>query len=141
MLAQSACPLVTLLAPLQHEEIVAFVPKEDRAELRASCKYFRDVVDRRTTSLELKPRAGPTKVGGLFAARPTAREVVTVLPAGLLAKFPNLTRIDFHYWWRACQFEADVKIFVAGRFRAMPIRKWARVGEGTFAPHWSLVIY
>ena len=75
--------------------------------LRASCRYFRDVVDRMTTSLEVRQSAPPPGGGGSVqsvAAGEGALSVlppggggvvISALPAGLLARLPNLIRIDF----------------------------------------------
>ena len=83
MHAQGVSTLMTLLAPALHEEIVAFVfLPADRAALRGSCRYFRDVVDHMTTSLEV--RQSRVHGGGIIAA----------LPAGLLARCPDITRIN-----------------------------------------------
>ena len=87
-------PLLMLLPAELHEQI-AYVLQEDKSAIRASCRYLRDVVDRMATRLEVRPwRDLP---------RNQLRNHMKQLPDGLLARCPNITRIDLSGCERVCR--------------------------------------
>ena len=115
MRARRGSRLLTLL-PTELLEQIAFVLQAEKSTIRASCRYFRDMVDRMATSLEVRQKRPLPRI-----QRGQDMDIVR-LPVRLLARCPNITRVDLSGGCDDCFVEPSFVIPGSRPFRCKELQ-------------------